>query len=408
MAKSRKKPVALPQLSEAEQARRLDLVRRAAKRLRRCRGVTSIGLGFAVRGGERRAEVAVVVLVKEKLAPSKLRPGERVPRRVGALRTDVVEDRSGPVAGPGEKFDPLIGGIQIRAFGRGQGTLGCIVFDENSATPFGLTARHVLFDSGEAHSDRKIHQPQDSSGLQLIGIPGRTHWATDSALVNLDGHRGVRTAILNSHDAPSNGTVWPLLGMPVTKSGATTGTTFGTVVYIQSGGALFHVAPDRSRMPYPKAMVAEGDSGSVVVESSSGAVVGLSVLAPKPPDPALWTLIANSIGPVTKALGVFIYHRGSGAWARSPAWIGGSGTVFAIVRPRARATLTVRYPSGRISSAKGLGPKQADAEGHVSWTWVIGTSTTPRGSLAVDATVRVGTETRLATFRLSGSPRYDR
>jgi len=36
----------------------------------------------------------------------------------------------------------------------------------------------------------------------------------------------------------------------------------------------------------------------------------------------------------------------------------------------------VRYKSGP-SKAQGLGPKTADAGGDVSWSWKVGTNTTP-------------------------------
>ncbi len=50
--------------------------------------------------------------------------------------------------------------------------------------------------------------------------------------------------------------------------------------------------------------------------------------------------------------------------------------VLAPLRPNARCSLQVFYPSGRHSTAKGLGPATADAKGCVRWTWLIGTSTT--------------------------------
>ncbi len=44
--------------------------------------------------------------------------------------------------------------------------------------------------------------------------------------------------------------------------------------------------------------------------------------------------------------------------------------------PHAAATITVDYRSGP-SHASGLGPRTSDAQGYVTWTWEVGTRTTP-------------------------------
>ncbi len=55
--------------------------------------------------------------------------------------------------------------------------------------------------------------------------------------------------------------------------------------------------------------------------------------------------------------------------------------------PAAACTITVYYKSGP-SKAQGLGPKTADANGQCSWTWRVGTNTTPgTWSIAVTASL---------------------
>lgn len=54
---------------------------------------------------------------------------------------------------------------------------------------------------------------------------------------------------------------------------------------------------------------------------------------------------------------------------------GRSATLSAITSPGALCTITVRYPSGRPSTAKGLVQKNADSRGRVSWTWLVGATT---------------------------------
>ncbi len=60
----------------------------------------------------------------------------------------------------------------------------------------------------------------------------------------------------------------------------------------------------------------------------------------------------------------------------SPVAPGGNATLVAKTAPGASCTITVYYKSGP-SSASGLTTKTADANGNVSWTWKVGTSTTP-------------------------------
>ena len=59
----------------------------------------------------------------------------------------------------------------------------------------------------------------------------------------------------------------------------------------------------------------------------------------------------------------------------SPASPGSDATLTVGVSPAARCSITVIYKSGR-SVAKGLVPKRS-SRGLVSWTWRVGTRTTP-------------------------------
>jgi len=55
---------------------------------------------------------------------------------------------------------------------------------------------------------------------------------------------------------------------------------------------------------------------------------------------------------------------------------GATATVAARTTPGAQCSIVVRYKSGP-SQAQGLGPKTAAANGDVSWSWMVGTRTTP-------------------------------
>src|SRR4029079_2589810 len=51
-------------------------------------------------------------------------------------------------------------------------------------------------------------------------------------------------------------------------------------------------------------------------------------------------------------------------------------TVAVRTTPGTTCDITVEYKSGP-SQAQGLYPKQADSNGEVSWSWIVGTRTTP-------------------------------
>jgi hypothetical protein len=72
----------------------------------------------------------------------------------------------------------------------------------------------------------------------------------------------------------------------------------------------------------------------------------------------------------------------------SPVSAGSSATLKAKTIPNAVCDIDVIYKSGS-SSASGLGIKIADANGNVSWTWKVGTRTTP-GSWNIIVTVSSG------------------
>jgi competence protein ComEC len=60
----------------------------------------------------------------------------------------------------------------------------------------------------------------------------------------------------------------------------------------------------------------------------------------------------------------------------SPVSTGDDATLIARTSPGASCSITVNYKSGP-STAEGLEPKTADAQGMVSWTWEVGPQTTP-------------------------------
>jgi hypothetical protein len=60
----------------------------------------------------------------------------------------------------------------------------------------------------------------------------------------------------------------------------------------------------------------------------------------------------------------------------SPVSHGNAANISIKTAPGAACTIAVTYKSGP-SRAKGLGPKIADNQGLIFWTWIVGTRTTP-------------------------------
>ncbi|MCL6471795.1 MAG: hypothetical protein K6T91_03175 [Firmicutes bacterium] len=72
----------------------------------------------------------------------------------------------------------------------------------------------------------------------------------------------------------------------------------------------------------------------------------------------------------------------------SPVSRGNAVTLVAKTTPGATCSIVVMYKSGP-SRAQGLGTKVADANGYVSWTWIVGTRTT-LGTWPITVTASMG------------------
>jgi hypothetical protein len=80
----------------------------------------------------------------------------------------------------------------------------------------------------------------------------------------------------------------------------------------------------------------------------------------------------------------------------SPVRPGAHATLVAKTAPGAECAITVYYKSGP-STAQGLYAKTADSSGNVSWTWMVGTRTTP-GSWRIVVIASLGGQTAAQTI----------
>ena len=85
----------------------------------------------------------------------------------------------------------------------------------------------------------------------------------------------------------------------------------------------------------------------------------------------------------------------------SPISRGATATLAIKTTPGAQCTITVNYKSGP-SSASGLGPKTAGLDGTVTWSWKVGSSTTPgTWSIVVTASAGGKTVTKTTPFQVT-------
>lgn len=127
--------------------------------------VIGVGIGFKTVEGKRLRDLsyAIVCLVKEKT--SDLPPGGGIPKSLDGLPTDVVE--VGEVVALQDRRArqrPAAGGVSIGHYAITAGTLGCVVRDRRSAEQLILSNNHVLANSNQASIGDAILQPAALDG----------------------------------------------------------------------------------------------------------------------------------------------------------------------------------------------------------------------------------------------------
>ena len=295
--------------------------------------------------------LAIRVHVTEKLPKADLKRKEHVPDDLDGIPVDVIKFNPQPQLDRDQRHEPLIGGVQIMNTNASSfGTLGMIVFSRGSLRPLGISNYHVMVRTPPVASD-VISQPEKNTAFEVLGAVVRSDKTLDCAVCELGGRAwsleifGVR---------PATGTISARIGMKVLKSRVTTGVTWGTIDGIES--SAFTIVQDASSPPGE--LSDDGDSGSVWLELASNQVVGLHFAGEAPGDPTERAK-AKHILPVLNKLEVFVLEDA----AIGAAFIGARCQFLAKTRAGARCNIEVVYPSGRISSAKGLGAKVADDRG---------------------------------------------
>ena len=393
----------MEEITQAEQDRLLKVMRKHRKRLLQLPNVRSVDVGYEFTDGRSTGRLAIRVHVNEKQPEAALKRSERLPEQIDGFPVDVIESNPELQAVNRDAHQtPVIGGVTLGNTRSGEiGTLGAVVFDQDSLQPMALSNYHVMVVEPPQKTDT-IAQPKTSAAADALGNLERWDKSYDCAvcrivsrpvsaeLADLGICRGIRNA---------------LVGMKVVKSGRTTAVTRGVID--GTSGVEFTVVPDSD---FPAAMgeiSAGGDSGSLWLEASSSDAVGLHYAGETDPDPSKERAWAKSMTLVASKLSIVVLDPAAMGLAHT----GSSCTVLGRTRPNAPCFLEVVYPSGRKSGAKGLGAKVADADGWVRWTWIVGSSTKRHGAgtgrphgIPVTGTVTLDGAQSIVTSPLLGNP----
>ncbi len=291
-------------------------------RLFRKRNVVGVGLAKKVVGGRATDEPCVVVLVEKKLPKSELRPRDLVPETIESMKTDVVETgRIQALQARTGRFRPAPGGVSIGHYRITAGTLGVVA--HHSGVRMILSNNHVLANQNAGVVGDPILQPGPYDGgtdrdriatletfvpivfdgfwdwfLGLFGIVRPVRNVVDAALGRPLRDEDVSDEILDVGTV--SGTVPGTLGMPVRKSGRTTGLTQGEITAVGATVRVFYGLTRTARFRdqfVASALSQGGDSGSLVVDTGNHAV-GLLFAG------SANTTILNPIAQVGSLLGV--------------------------------------------------------------------------------------------------------
>lgn len=291
-------------------------------RLFRKRNVVGVGIAKKVVGGRRTDEPCVVVFVERKVPASQLRPNDLIPETIEAMKTDVVETgRIQALQARTDRWRPAPGGVSIGHYRITAGTLGVVA--RRAGVRMILSNNHVLANANAASIGDPILQPGPYDGgtdqdriatletfvpivfdgfldwlLSLFGIARPVRNVVDAALGKPLSDADVSDEILEIGTV--SGTASGTIGMPVKKSGRTTGLTQGQITAVAATVRVFYGLTRTARFRdqlVASALSQGGDSGSLIVDADDRAV-GLLFAGSSN------TTILNPIGEIEHLLGI--------------------------------------------------------------------------------------------------------
>jgi hypothetical protein len=268
------------ELGPAEMEALLDVLKRNKKQLMAKKGVNKVDVGYRWSQGKLTGEVALRVHVSAKKPLAELSENEIIPREIEGFPVDVIQSNL-ELHARTTRYNPLVGGCETgNLYLDGVGTLGAIVFDAATGERLALSNHHVYVASRPQEAvGEAVTQPGTRRTQDVIGTVARSHRGLDCAVARLQSSRSPSTSIVD-YPGGIKGVVQAAIGMRVTKSGRSTGTTHGMIEGVSADE--FTVIPVPGRW---MELSSGGDSGSVWLETSSHAAVGLHFAGEASNDP---------------------------------------------------------------------------------------------------------------------------
>jgi endonuclease G len=258
--------------------------------------VSSIGIGYKIRGGRQTKDVSIQFTVATKAEPEALDALDTValPETITVagveVPTDVLQRAYHPdfrVVAEADanarkiRIDPVRPGVSVGHPAISAGTIGAVVYDVETGRPCVLSNWHVLNGETGTLGDTVV-QPgahdDNRTDRNHLGPLVRSHLgiAGDAAIAAIEG-RGIDPTILELDVAPDE-LGDPELGDKVVKSGRTSGVTHGivrridTIAKIDYGGpagvvevGCFEIGVDPAKRPADGEVSQGGDSGAAWV-----------------------------------------------------------------------------------------------------------------------------------------------
>lgn len=309
----------------AERAQAKRAIDRNRDQLMAMPNVVGVGVGYKVRKNVQTDEICLMAMVQSKVPKVALGERDLIPKAVDGITTDVIEvGRLRALQERTDRWRPAPGGVSLGHYRITTGTLGCVVRDRTTAERLILSNNHVLAnenrgepgdlilqpgsaDSGRPSSDtlatldrfipiRYQVEPSNcpiagilielfnglarliGSGQRLSGyqIDNEATNRVDAALARPVEGEWISEEILDI--GKPNGTAPIELGMPVCKSGRTTGYTSGTIIVVDATVNITYTEERRAifeEQIVTTAMSKGGDSGSILVKKDDLKAVGL-------------------------------------------------------------------------------------------------------------------------------------
>lgn len=261
-----------------------------------------VGLGYGIKetGGKQTGRKAVIVMVRKKVAASRLAAHQMIPKRIEGMPSDVIEvgwvtahpaaiKKNEPVSkSRTSRWRPAPGGVSIGHFRITAGTLGSAVYDKATGRKLILSNNHVLANATNGKDDLAeigdpVLQPGPADGgtirrdtigklYRFVPLADKGSNVVDAAVARPSKQRLVDRDILRIGTVTS--TVLPRLGLRIKKSGRTTGLTFGRIIAVD---AVVDVDYGDKILRFKNQIVSRsfeqpGDSGSLVVDRRNRAV----------------------------------------------------------------------------------------------------------------------------------------